>query len=214
MNKSIAIFSLLFLVSCSDIDDKESAMTTSTDGIHYTNEKFNMRIVKPESWHAQSVAELIATQQMGARVMSGDDENFEAMVEASLASSLPLFGFHEFAPGTPTTVNSSITGVAENIAVMPGIKSGCDYLYHAKQALRQSQVDIDINDECLTEVVNGTKLSYFSTTMRFGPNTAKQKLFACLSGDYAIAIVHTLVNKDNTEEVDAILNSLTIDCEA
>ena len=97
---------------------------------------------------------------------------------------------------------------------MPGIKNGCDYLYHAKQALRQSQVDIDINDECLTQEVNGSTLSYFSTIMRFGENTAKQKLFACISGDYAIAIVHTNINKDSTEEVEAILNSLTIDCEA
>jgi hypothetical protein len=210
----VVVFLSLSLISCSDVDNKEVAWTTSDDGIHFSNEKFKMSISKPKSWYAQTVKELVATQHRGKVVMSGDDENFEAIVEASLKTSLPLFGFHEFTPGTPTTNNSSLMGVAENISALPGIKSGCDYLYHAKQLIKQSQVQMEFEDECLNQEINGVNMSYFNSQMAVGTNVVKQKYMACLSGDYAIAVVHTVVNKENTSEIDEVLNTLKVQCNA
>ncbi|MCJ8321782.1 MAG: hypothetical protein HRT52_22115 [Colwellia sp.] len=204
----------LSLLSCSDSDQKEIAWTTSTDNIHYTNEKFNLSITKPESWYAQNVKELVALQQKGKDLMSGDDENFKAIAEAALKTSLPLFGFHEFTPGTPTNTNSSLMGVAENISALPGIKKGCDYLYHAKQFLAKSQIKIDYEDDCHIQIINGVEMSYFNSKMEAAGNIVKQKYMACLSGDYAIAVIYTLVNKEDTSEIDSVLNTLKLQCKA
>lgn len=212
------IFTILFvslsLISCTTTETKELAWTTSTDNIHFTNEKLKLSITKPESWYAQNVKELVAMQQLGKDMMTGDDENFKAMTEAALKTSLPLFGFHEFAPGTPTTTNSSLMGVAENISVLPGIKKGCDYLYHAKQAMAQSQIKMDYEDDCHIQVINGVGMSYFNSQMKVGGNIVKQKYMACISGDYAIAVVYTLINKADTFEIDNILNTLKVQCKA
>lgn len=208
----IILFVSLGLISCSDVETQEVAWTTSDDNIHFSNEKFKLSIVKPQSWYAQSIKELIATQRKGGDMMSGDDENFEAIVEASLKTSLPLFGFHEFTPGTPTEHNSSLMGAAENISALPGIKNGCDYLYHAKQLIKQSQVRMEVEEDCLQQKINGTDISFFNSKMEFGTNIIKQKYMACLSGDYAIAIVYTIVNKENTSEIDDMLSTLKIQC--
>tara|TARA_B100000809_G_scaffold259218_1_gene303824 strand:+ start:597 stop:1256 length:660 start_codon:yes stop_codon:yes gene_type:complete len=212
LKKLVPLFLSLGLISCSDVDTKDVAWTTSNDDIHFSNEKFKMSIVKPKSWYAQNVKELVAMQHRGMDIMSGSDENLEAILEASLKTSLPLFGFHEFTPGTPTTTNSSLMGVAENISALPGIKSGCDYLYHAKQLIKQAQVKVEFEDECLSQEINGVNISYFNSQMAVGTNTVKQKYMACLSGDYAIAVVHTVVNKENTSEIDGVLNTLKVQC--
>lgn len=214
MKKLVVLFFSLNLISCSDIGTKEVAWTTSDDGIHFSNEKFKMSIIKPKSWYAQNIKELVAMQHKGKDIMSGNDENFEAIVDASLKTSLPLFGFHEFAPGTPTDNNSSLMGVAENISALPGIKSGCDYLYHTKQLIKQSQVKMEIEDECLNQEINGVKISYFNSQVAVGTNTVKQKYMACLSGDYAIAVIRTVINKENTSEIDEVLNTLKVQCNA
>lgn len=214
LKKSVVLLLSLSLISCSDFHDKEVAWTTSDDGIHFSNAKFKMSIVKPKSWYAQNIKELMATQQKGMDVITGDDENLEALIKASLKKSLPLFGFHEFAPGTPTAYNSSLMGIAENISALPGIKSGCDYLYHAKQLIKQSQVQMEVEDNCLSQKINGVNMSYFNSKMAVGTHIVKQKYMACLSGDYAIAVVHTAVNKEDTSEIDDALNSLKVQCQS
>jgi len=214
----LKIFTILLvslsLISCSDSDPKEIAWTTSTDNIHFTNEKFNLSITKPESWYAQNVKELISLQRRGTDIMSGDDKNFKAIAKAALKTSFPLFGFHEFTPGTPTKTNSSLIGLAENISALSGIKKGCDYLYHAKQFMDKSQIKIDYEDDCHIQVINGVNMSYFNSKVEVGDNIVKQKYMACISGDYAIAVVYTIVNKVDTLEIDNVLNTLKVQCKA
>jgi hypothetical protein len=105
-------------------------------------------------------------------------------------------------------------GVAENISALPGIKKGCDYLYHAKQFLAKSQIKIDYEDDCHIQVINGVEMSYFNSKMKAAGNIVKQKYMACLSGDYAIAVIYTLVNKEDTSEIDNVLNTLKLQCKA
>ncbi|TRX56839.1 hypothetical protein [Thalassomonas sp. M1454] len=202
----------LSLISCDTTKTKELPLTVSTDNINFSNEKFQLSITKPESWYAQNVKELIAMQQLGSDIISGDDENFKAITEAALKTSLPLFGFHEFKPGTPTSTNSSLMGIAENISVLPGIKKGCDYLYHAKKAMDQSQIKMDYEEDCHIKVINGVDISYFNSQLEVGDNIVNQRYMACISGDYAIAIVSTIVNKVDTLELDSILSTLKVQC--
>ena len=214
MKKIIILLLSLTLLSCSSVNTKEEvAWTTSIDNVHFFNEKFNMTIVKPESWYAQSLKELLAVQQRGKDIVSGDDKNFKAVLENSLKTSMPLFGFYQFAPGTPTNRNSSLMGVADNISLFPGVKSSCDYLYSVKQLLKQSQVKMDFEDECLNQQINRQNISYFNAKMTVGENIVHQKYMACLAGDYAIAIIYTVVNEEDTSELDATLNSLKLQCD-
>ncbi|MDM7860942.1 hypothetical protein QTP81_10070 [Alteromonas sp. ASW11-36] len=189
------------------------ALTTSEDGLVYSNDKFGVTITKPESWYAQEIAEIIATQQMGADLMAGDDENMQAILDNSLDTTLPLFGFFESAPGAPVSSNASLIGVAENISMAPGLESACDYLYHARQLMARSQIRTEMQDECLTYEVDGSTLHYFNAVMDFGAYKVHQKYLACLSGDHALAFVYSMMNTDNVPALDNMVKNLQVKCD-
>lgn len=211
--KKISLFILSFtLLSCSD-SESPASLTTTDDGVHYHNEQFQLSVRKPESWYAQDTKELMAIQQSGSELVAGDDEGFKKILEESLKTSVPLFGFYESKPGTPSESHASIVAVAENISAFPELKKGCDYLNSAKQLLAQSQLQVHFEQDCHTQVVNGSRLSFFNAQVIADDRIINQTYMACISGDYAITMVATNANKSEASGLDAILASLNVHCD-
>ncbi len=189
-----------------------SGATVSVDGKVYTNELFDLSISKPEGWYAQSTQELLQMQQLGANLISGDNKNLQAVLKESLKTSLPLFSFYRYPLGTPAPSNANIAGVAENVSLYPGIKQGCDYLFHAKQIIAQSQIRIEFTDECLTKRVNNSEFGYFNASLNVGEVQIKQKYYACIQDTHAISVVQTYTTPEEAQKVDQILDTLSIKC--
>ena len=217
MRKLIIFIACLTLVSTAQKTDQALAndvsnITESRDGKVYTNQLFGMKIVKPTTWYSQKIEELIQFQKLGANLIAGEDKNIQALAQESLKSSLPLFGFYQYAPGTPGKSNPNISGVAENISALPGIRTGCDYLANAKKFAAQSQVTINFEDNCDTTKINGKDLSVMRATFEFGNVKANQKYFACVRDSHAIAVVANYYYPNEEKLVDNIVNTLEIDC--
>lgn len=217
MRKLILFIACLTLVSTAPRTQQAEAndvanITVSTDGKVYTNQLFGMRIVKPTTWYSQKVEELIQFQKLGANLLAGEDKNIQALAQESLKSSLPLFGFYRYAPGTAGKSNPNISGVAENISALPGIRTGCDYLANAKSFAAQSQITINFEDDCQTTTINDTDLSVMKASLEFGNVKANQKYFACIHDSHAIAVVANYYYPNEEKLVDNIVNSLEIDC--
>ena len=183
------------------------ALTYTTGDNVYINDMFSLRIEKPEGWFAQSAEDMILMQQQGSALFS-DDDNIRKILKASLESTLPLFGFFEVPPGTPGKLNPNILGTAENIRQAPGITSGCDYLYHARVALRQMSIDYEVEDECHSRTVNGTELDFFHATAMFGPQLIQQRYLALVRDQHAIVIVQSYFDEESEAKVEAVLQTL------
>ena len=222
MNKLPKLLILLIFLGLGFIGEKTATVsaqessisgeTTSLDGTLYTNELFDLSISKPEGWYAQSTQELLQMQQLGASLISGDNQNLQATLKESLKTSLPLFSFYQYPLGSPTPSNANIAGVAENISLYPGIKQGCDYLYHAKQIIAQSQFRIEFADECLTKNVNNSEFGYFNASINLGQVEIKQRYYACVKDTHAISIVQTYTTPEESQKVDRVLDTLSLKC--
>ncbi len=217
MRKLIIFIACLSLVSIAQKNHQASAndidsITVSKDGKVYTNQLFGMKIVKPTTWYSQQVEELIQIQKLGVNLLAGEDQNIRALAQESLKSSLPLFGFYRYAPGTAGKSNPNISGVAENIEVLPGIKTGCDYLANAKSFAAQSQITINFEEGCQTKQINGTTLGLMRSTLEFGNIKANQKYFACIHDSHAIAVVANYYYPQEEQLIDNVINTLEIDC--
>ena len=151
----------LSLFACSDKEPVTSVITKSTDGKRYTNAYFDIQVDKPEGWFAQDPEQTIKQSSQGARVVAGDDKNMKAILAESIKTTVPIFAFFKHEPGTPVKFNPSVIGVAENIEVMPGIKTGCDYLFHARSLLKNAAIELEVTDDCHTESINNAPLGYF-----------------------------------------------------
>lgn len=208
----ILIIVLISVISTSCSGGDKSIITHSKDGINYANDYFGLNIIKPKGWYSQSSEEIMKQSKAGTNIISGDDATIKAAIEESLKTSVPLFSFFEYMPGTPGKMNPNIIGVAENIGLLPGIKTGCDYLYHARKLLINSTYKPQVTKTCNTISLNQSKLGYLDVTMKISGIVIKQKYYACIHGEHAISTVQTYFDDESKAKVDDILQSLEVSC--
>lgn len=209
MSKIIFIIIIsLSTISCSN-DAKDSALTVNSSGNNYVNKFFGISVVKPEGWYAQSATETILLQQKGASIIANDDKNMEALIEAAMESSVPVFGFFEYPPGTPGKLNANILSIAENIKVYPGIKNGCDYIALVKDLLAKSKLKYELSEKCLSKNISGKEFGYIDAFTIIGEQKVQQRYFANVSKGYAFSIVQTFYDDESRKKVISVLSTVS-----
>jgi len=215
---------LLALVGCkgasedvqaiaNDKHDATEALTKTTDNQHYHNEKFGLRVEKPEGWYSQSVEETMQLAARGNQIISGEDKNMKAAMEASLKSTLTLFSFFEFPPGTPGKTNPSVISLAEYIAAYPGIKEGCDYLANMKQVIQQSQMAMSFAEGCQKTKISTSTFGYIDASTQVGNTLVRQRYLACKKGDHAIAIIQTFYDDQQEVSTTDVVKTMDVQCD-
>lgn len=212
MNKPILliIFAAFVSIACTE-SDSDSPVTVNSSGNTYVNSFFGMSVEKPADWYSQSAEETIMLQQQGSKVLSGDDKNMEAMIEAAMESSLPLFGFFENPPGTPGTINTNVLSVAENIKMYPGIKKPCDYVNAVKEILDKGQLNYQFDSDCQTTRVGGKASGYMDVSLSVANFDVSQRYYAIISDGYAISLIQTYADEQGARNVAHIMDSIHFD---
>ncbi len=210
MKRIITVLLSLALFACTE-QEPASPLTVNTEGNHYHNAYFGVSVEMPEGWYSQPAKETIALQQRGTRVLAGDEKAMQAMLEASLKSSVPLFGFFEVMPGTPNRLNPNVMAVAENLEGFPGIKTGCDYLEHVKKLMRQGKLPYQFEEGCQTRKLKGGSMDYFSAHLKTGTVKATQRYYATMKDHYALAVVQTYFDESGEKKTKRVLDSLVIE---
>ena len=186
----------------------DPAATVNIDGNIYENRFFGLSVNRPDGWYAQSVEEMLMTQQQGGKVIAGDNKNLQAMLDAAKDSSLPLFGFYEFPPGTPGKINPNVLAVAENIKAYPGITKPCDYIAAVKSLLAMGQVQYTFDGGCKSGNVGGRESGYIDALLDLGRLTIKQRYHAILANGYALSFIETYTDEQNHTKVENVVNSI------
>ena len=224
MHKKILLTSLLAIAAGCGAKEKTAptpvpesqpipAITKSSDGKKYQNELFRLSVEKPESWYSQNVEEMISLQKFGNNMVSGKDKNLKAAIDASLENNIPLFSFFEFAPGTPGKLIPSLIANAENISLYPGIKNGCDYLYHTKELLGRSQANIKFGENCNQAQISGQKFGYYDAIIEIKNIKVYQKYYSCRKGKHALNFIGTYFEKSSEEKIEQILKTIKVECD-
>jgi hypothetical protein len=157
-NSSILIIALFAVIAIYSGCDQKAAdkigYGTLENGI-YRNEYFNMTVTLPKDWYALDDESRKALMQKGKKMIAGQDKNLEAALDASELNNINLLVVYKYPPGTPVTFNPSLACVAEKVGHLPGIKTGSDYLYHAKKLMERSQLKYDFAENIYSEKIGG-----------------------------------------------------------
>lgn len=213
MRTILAVTASFLLLACSKSEPGRSPITTTADGSKYVNELFGLEITKPDGWYAQDQEATMKMSQRGAQLMAGDDKNMNAVISQALKTSLPVFGFFQHPPGAAVEMNPNILSIAENVGGFPGVKMGCDYLFHVRKMFEQSAVEVSVSEGCQSAQINGTSFGYIDTTMTLGARHVRQRYYACIQGEHALSIVQTFLDDETKRLVDEPLNSLSVACD-
>ena len=210
MKRLFVIVLATLLAACSS-QDAPSPLTVNTAGNHYHNAFFGVSVDKPDGWYSQSPEETIALQQRGTTAISGKDQNMKAMIEASLKSSVPVFGFFQLPPGTPGKSNPNVLSVAENLQGFPGVKTGCDYLYFVRQLLEKGKLAYSFTADCAPRTFAGESFGYMEGQITFGEKTVTQRYYATIRGQYALSFIQTYFSDEGEAATGTILNSVKLE---
>ncbi|TDY04356.1 hypothetical protein [Thiohalophilus thiocyanatoxydans] len=214
MNKSIllVIFAAIVSVACTESGSgSDSPVTVNSSGNTYVNGFFGMSVEKPDDWYAQSSEEAIMLQQQDGKILSADGENMEAMIEAAMESTLPLFGFFKKPPGTPGTINTNVLSVAENIKMYPDIEKPCDYINAMKEVLEQGQLDYQFDSDCQTTRLGGKVSGHMDASLTVANHDVSQSYYALINKGYAISFIQTYADEQGAKNVAYIMDSIRFD---
>ena len=205
----VVVWSLSVFCSAAEL----SIITKSDDGSVYKNEYFGMSVKKPGGWYYQPAELTKKMSEAGGRMLSGDDKNMQALFKESLNTTVALFTFFEHAPGTPVATNSSIVAVAENVKLFPGVKNGCDYLFHVRNILSHSAMDVDIEDGCASRKIDESIFGVLTVHSVINGISVNQKYYSCVQNEHAISIIQTYFGEDSKSKVDRALESVKLRCQ-
>lgn len=207
----VLISVLAFFSGCNRAEEGESKFSQKTaDGV-YENAYFDFTITLPDGWFAQDYEGAQALSDQGGKIVAGDDENLQAVMETAEENSVNLFGFFEHPVGAPVPINPNVLGVAENVKFMPGITKGSDYLFHAKSLMAQGALDYKFDDKIGVKNIDGIEFDVMDSILTMNGMQIRQRYYAAIYKRYAVCFVTTYTNDENLKQVSDVIDSIKLD---
>jgi hypothetical protein len=175
----------------------------------YINAYFNFEMPVPSNWFIQSKEATKNMMETGKKMVAGDDENLQAVFDASEINSAFLLTVFKYEQGAAVEFNPSISIIAENLKNYSGIKSGADYLFHTSRILAQSQVKYEhIDKEFVKEVINGTDFYTMHAEMNFMGQNIKQIYYSAIIKGFSFDVIISYADEDQKNELLSLINAM------
>ena len=177
------------------------------DGV-YSHDYLGFSLRLPNGWHIQSEAQLQAQTKMGQDLIAGDDELLKRQMKASEQQSVSLFSVFQHPIGKTPDFNPSISGVAEQVSLASGVKSGADYHKFAKDLLAKGQMDYSFPTPVYSISLGGKNFDVLHAEINFQGVVIRQKYYAFLIEDYVLLFVTSYGNDQQDKMLESILQEI------
>lgn len=174
------------------------------EGPVYHNDYLGLEITIPTDWTLQDRQTAQQMVRTGGRLIAGGNENMRAAMEASESRTIHLFTAFQHPYGSPVPYNPSFYAVAENISHAPGIRTGGDYLFHARRLLQSGQMTFSFPREIYTETRAGVEFHVMEAELNVPPATVRQEYFAAIRRGYVLLMILSF----STDEERAVLRDI------
>jgi hypothetical protein len=180
---------------------------TVTNG-NYSNVYFGMTMSLPKDWHVQDQKSAQDMMKRGGKVIAGDNKEISAAVDSIDQTTVNLFTVFEKEVGAPVLFNPSIVAIAENVSQTPGIKTGNDYLFHAKKLLQQGQLKFKFTKEPYPATLGGKTFDVMEMELAAGQALIKQKYYVAVVNGYALSLVQSHIDDEQLKPLDASFQTI------
>ena len=214
MRPSLFLFAIAFfgLMNC---NGQASNLPNNFDygSIHptkYINKFFKIEIPINPEWVVQTDEQVRNLSEVGKDIISGDNEDLKSIVEAAEVNSAYLLTVFKYEVGAAVEFNPSYMLLAENISGFPGIKTGDDYLFHAKKLLQQSQMDYTFKKNNYERRIGSQTFVVMEATLNYLDQTIIQEYHSTIMNGFALSIIVTSASKQDQEELLTLLKRIKI----
>lgn len=100
--------------------------------------------------------------------------------------------------------------LAENTNNFPGIKTGKDYLFHAKRSLGLAAVDYYFEKEVFEKTIGETTFYVLEAKFDFLNNTITQEYITTVTNGFSLGFIATYSTEDQRKELYEIINHIKL----
>lgn len=176
------------------------------EGSVYHNDYLGFEITIPADWTIQDRQTTDEKMRIGQKIAAGGDENVQAVLEANESRTFNLVTAFQHPQGAPVESNPSITCVAEGVMHLPGIKTGGDYLFHAKRTLQGGQMRFGFPREVYTQMVSGVEFHVLQAELALLPTKlVKNEYFATVRKGYTLLLILSYSTEQERQTLGSIL---------
>lgn len=175
----------------------------------YTNSFFNLQMQFPEDWYISSTETNTKLGEMGKDLVTGDDANMKAMVDANMIRVANLLSVFKFELGSPVEYNPGIVGVAENLSIFTGMKNGHDYLENSKKIIEQSQLEYkEISIDASPIKINGNEFYKMTGSISIAGLHLKQEFYVTIRHKFALAFIISYTTEADKNDLFKVLQTI------
>ena len=177
----------------------------------YTNTYFNLKVTIPESWYVMDDETRIEHMKKTSKLLSGNDENLKAILNASDINNMMLIYSSEYPTGAPVTSNPSFIITAEKVKHMPGIVRGKDYHYHTKKMMESGAIKMTFPREIYTVQIDNISFDVLEVLTPIRNDIIKQKQYVAILNGYALSLGITYSNDADLQKLESIISAINFD---
>lgn len=171
-----------------------------------------LTVTAPDGWYVADSAVMKKLMDAGTDVMTADmDPMMKAAAGASVQRTATLFTFSRTPPGAPVESGAMVMGITEDISMLPGIKRGSDYFFHARRLMAQTSMQSEIGEEYGERKIGGQDFDRMDVKAFMPNGVVYQRMFATRHDDVIFVIVQAYSNEADLPELDAVLDSVKLD---
>ena len=173
----------------------------------YTNPFFGIRLPVPDNWNVQNNSQIEYVISKGKDVVQFEDELLNESVKNIDINSMTLLMLSKYEMGAPVAFNPNITLMAEDVSMSTGIRKGSDYLFHVKNGLQKSNLQMTCTPEEDPVTISGQ--TFYRLTCERAESDIKLIYYTTISKRYAVSFVAACNTDEEEQELKSIINSIT-----
>ena len=203
MNKKIILIALFLmaLFGCNFNKNKAFDCGTVKDNV-YTNTYFNIEFKLPEKWVVQSKEQIEYIKEVSKDFLDNDSKK---ILEAGKVKSANLLIAYKHELGSAVDFNPSFSFLTENLKRTPGIKTGKDYLFHARKLLKYNKLNYKIDKKLKSLSLSNKKFYIMHCECNVLGMNVIQEYISTVHKKFALNFVITYLRK---EDKDLLINCL------
>lgn len=141
-------------------------------------------------------------------IAAGDNAQLSGELKKSIVNTHPIAGIFRHDVSMPSSDNPNVLIMAEDVSVVPAIKSGGDYLTSTRTLMSRTAASYEFDEAKQAEMIGGRSFERMDVTINVQGVTKMQRYYARKEGKYILCLIVTLPEDPSSTFTDDILASV------
>ncbi|MDD2983702.1 MAG: hypothetical protein PHQ74_09965 [Crocinitomicaceae bacterium] len=174
----------------------------------YKNSFFDLEVTFDPEWAVQNQQQVDQLLELGEEMIVGDNADLKRVIKASKINVSNLLTVYKYELGSAVDFNPSFMLTVENTQLVPGIKNGKDYLFHAKKLLSKLEMKYVFDKDVYEKKIGKTTFHVLEAKIDFMDLKIKQDYIVTIKNGFSVIFIASYKTKAEKKEVYKVINNI------